>query len=127
MAMVADKGGWGGGGDDNIKNRRLLNILFSMIKTDSWHQYYIRMESSSWPARNEVSALIYRIQEKSFLVGKVCFQGRKGGGGVRKPVFLACFAIFWFLPCPPHISLSAGYRDKKKDSKMEDLFTRQRT
>ncbi len=43
--MVADMGGWGV--DDNTENRRLLEILFSLIKTDSWNQYYVMMESGS--------------------------------------------------------------------------------
>jgi hypothetical protein len=79
------------------------------------------------PARNEVGALIYRIQEKSFLVGKVCFQGRKGGEGSGNRFFLPALQFSGFCLVSPHISLSAGYRDKKKDSKMEDLFPRQRT
>ncbi len=115
--------------DDNTKNHRLLDILFSLIKTDSRNQYYVMMESGSQPQEMKW-VLSCWIQEKPSLLSwlaKSASKGGRGGGRSGNRFFLPALQFSGFCLVSPHISLSAGYRDKKKDSKMEDLFPRQRT
>ncbi len=114
--------------DDNTKNHRLLDILFSLIKTDSRNQYYFMMESGS--CRQEMKWVLSYIGSKKSLPSFPGWQSllpREEGGGGAETGFSCLLCNFLVFALSPHISLSAGYRDKKKDSKMEDLFPRQRT